>query len=94
MPPSEPVSIGFTRPFRELDFISWDVAIGHDGDPTGSRVSSSVGAKSGHSLALLCSGIPSSIKSCVLVRVDRWQMIPGMGASDEVDADALPVQFP
>ena len=66
--------------------ISWDVAIGHDGHPI--VLEFNVRRPDiGHSQ--VCNGpVLTPYIDAVLAR-RKWHMIPGIGAIDEVDADAI-----
>ncbi len=78
--------ISLHQTIPELDLISWDVAIGHDGHPI--VLEFNVRRPDiGHSQ--VCNGpVLTPYIDAVLAR-RKWHMIPGIGAIDEVDADAI-----
>ena len=79
--------IALHQTIPELDLISWDVAIGHDGTIRPCWNSMCGGQDIGHSQ--VCNGpVLTPYIDAVLAR-RKWHMIPGIGAIDEVDADAM-----
>ena len=84
--PAQRTCIALHQTIPELDFISWDVAISHDGTPT--ILEFNVRRPDiGHSQ--VCNGpVLKPYIDAVLAR-RKWHMIPGIGAIDEVDADVM-----